>query len=93
LEMGANFSEEESAFQLLIGLPQTSEWRMFKSQVKQWLHDACSGTVITSALNNGGSISATFQHNPLTFESCSTCICSEASHQLNEKALASPGFE
>ncbi|KAF8834253.1 hypothetical protein BDN67DRAFT_873572, partial [Paxillus ammoniavirescens] len=40
LEMGANFSEEESVFQLLTGLPQTSEWRMFKSQVEQRLHNA-----------------------------------------------------
>ncbi|KIJ05363.1 hypothetical protein PAXINDRAFT_93574 [Paxillus involutus ATCC 200175] len=92
-EMGANFSEEESVFQLLTGLPQSSEWRMFKSQVKQQLHNAYSGTVISSALNHGGSISATFQHNPLTFESCSTRICSEASCQLNEKALAGPGSE
>ncbi|KIK95343.1 hypothetical protein PAXRUDRAFT_140857, partial [Paxillus rubicundulus Ve08.2h10] len=93
LEMGANFSEEESVFQLLTQLPQSSEWRMFKSQVEQRLHDVYSGTVISSALNHGGSISATFQHNPLTFESCSTRICSEASRQLNEKALASPGSE
>ncbi|KIL00098.1 hypothetical protein PAXRUDRAFT_776086 [Paxillus rubicundulus Ve08.2h10] len=35
LEMGANFSEEESVFQLLIGLPLSSKWRMFKSQLKQ----------------------------------------------------------
>ncbi|KIK91249.1 hypothetical protein PAXRUDRAFT_149909, partial [Paxillus rubicundulus Ve08.2h10] len=28
---------------------------------------------------------------PLTFESCSTCICGEASCQLNEKTLAGPG--
>ncbi|KIK89787.1 hypothetical protein PAXRUDRAFT_802107 [Paxillus rubicundulus Ve08.2h10] len=35
LEMGANFSEEEFVFQLLIRLPQSSEWRMFKSQVEQ----------------------------------------------------------
>ncbi|KAF8833427.1 hypothetical protein BDN67DRAFT_876164, partial [Paxillus ammoniavirescens] len=33
LEMGANFSEEESVFQLLTGLPQSPEWRMFKSQL------------------------------------------------------------
>ncbi|KIK81355.1 hypothetical protein PAXRUDRAFT_156295 [Paxillus rubicundulus Ve08.2h10] len=35
LEMGANFSEEESVFQLLTGLPLSSEWRMFKSQLEQ----------------------------------------------------------
>ncbi|KIK92933.1 hypothetical protein PAXRUDRAFT_115552, partial [Paxillus rubicundulus Ve08.2h10] len=93
LEMGANFSEEESVFQLLTGLPQTSEWRMFKSQVEQRLHDTYFGTVITSALNNGGSISATFQYNPMTFKSCSTHICGEASCQLNEKTLAGPGSE
>ncbi|KIJ10393.1 hypothetical protein PAXINDRAFT_35786, partial [Paxillus involutus ATCC 200175] len=79
LKMGANFSEEESVFQLLIGLPQTSKWRMFKSQIEQQLHNAYSGTVITSALNNGTSISATFQHNPITFELCSMRICGEAS--------------
>ncbi|KIK82112.1 hypothetical protein PAXRUDRAFT_154518, partial [Paxillus rubicundulus Ve08.2h10] len=84
---------EESVFQLLTGLPQSLEWRMFKSQLEQWLHDAYSGTVITSALNSSGSISVTFQHNPMTFESCSTCICSEASHQLNEKNLIGPRSE
>ncbi|KIK79507.1 hypothetical protein PAXRUDRAFT_79907, partial [Paxillus rubicundulus Ve08.2h10] len=93
LEMGANFSEEESVFQLLTGLPQSPEWRMFKSQLEQQLHDAYSGTIITSALNSGGSISATFQHNPMTFESCSTRICGEASHQLNEKNLTGPESE
>ncbi|KIK74966.1 hypothetical protein PAXRUDRAFT_174232, partial [Paxillus rubicundulus Ve08.2h10] len=35
LEMGANFSEEESVFQLLTGLPLSSEWRMFKSLLEQ----------------------------------------------------------
>ncbi|KIK78273.1 hypothetical protein PAXRUDRAFT_164425, partial [Paxillus rubicundulus Ve08.2h10] len=60
LEMGANFSEEVSVFQLLSGLPQTSEWRMFKSQIEQWLHDAYLGTMISSTLNNGSSISAIF---------------------------------
>ncbi|KIK90655.1 hypothetical protein PAXRUDRAFT_151427, partial [Paxillus rubicundulus Ve08.2h10] len=93
LKMCANFSEEESVLQLLTGLPQNPEWRMFKSQIEQHLHDAYSGTVITSTLNNGGSISATFQHNPMTFESCSTRICGEASHQINKKALSRPGSE
>ncbi|KIK90601.1 hypothetical protein PAXRUDRAFT_78893, partial [Paxillus rubicundulus Ve08.2h10] len=67
LEMGTNFSEEESIFQLLTGLPQSPEWRMFKSQLEQWLHDTYSGTVITSDLNSSRSISVTFQHNPMTF--------------------------
>ncbi|KIK78146.1 hypothetical protein PAXRUDRAFT_164782, partial [Paxillus rubicundulus Ve08.2h10] len=87
LKMGANFSEE-SVFQLLTGLPLPSEWRMFKSQLEQQLHDAYSGTIegtlylftiITSALGVGNSISATFQHNAMTFNSCSTHICGEAS--------------
>ncbi|KAF9223356.1 hypothetical protein BS17DRAFT_671238, partial [Gyrodon lividus] len=30
LEMGVNFSEEESVFQLLTGLPLSSKWRLFK---------------------------------------------------------------
>ncbi|KIK79078.1 hypothetical protein PAXRUDRAFT_162253 [Paxillus rubicundulus Ve08.2h10] len=85
LEMGTNFSKEESVFQLLTRLPQHPEWRMFKSQIEQCLHNEYSGTVITSTLNNGSSISATFQHNPMTFESCSTRICGEASRQMNEK--------
>ncbi|KIK90654.1 hypothetical protein PAXRUDRAFT_151449 [Paxillus rubicundulus Ve08.2h10] len=93
LEMGTNFSEEESVFQLLTGLPQSFEWRMFKSQLEQWLHDAYSGTIITSALNSGGSISVTFQHNPMTFKSCLMCICGKASCQLNEKNLTGPGSE
>ncbi|KIK91867.1 hypothetical protein PAXRUDRAFT_111462, partial [Paxillus rubicundulus Ve08.2h10] len=93
LEMGANFSEEESVFQLLTGLPLSSKWRMFKSQLEQRLHDAYSGTVITSALGVGNSISATFQHNAMTFNSCSTHICGEVSCQLNDKALAGPGSE
>ncbi|KIK95568.1 hypothetical protein PAXRUDRAFT_125410, partial [Paxillus rubicundulus Ve08.2h10] len=93
LKMGTNFSKEESIFQLLTGLPQSPEWRMFKSQIEQCLHDAYSETVITSALNNGSSISATFQHNLMTFESCSTWICGEVSCQINEKALAGPGSE
>ncbi|KIK94330.1 hypothetical protein PAXRUDRAFT_111153, partial [Paxillus rubicundulus Ve08.2h10] len=93
LETGAKFSEEESVFQLLTGLPQTSKWRMFKSQIEQRLHDGYLGTMITSALNNGASISATFQHNPITFELCSTRICGEVSRQLNEKTLAGPGSE
>ncbi|KIK96478.1 hypothetical protein PAXRUDRAFT_138349 [Paxillus rubicundulus Ve08.2h10] len=93
LEMGANFSEEESVFQLLTGLPLSSEWRMFKSLLEQQLHDAYSGTVITSTLGAGNSISATFQHNAMTFDSCSTRICGEASRQLNKKALTGPGLE
>ncbi|KIK78591.1 hypothetical protein PAXRUDRAFT_114427, partial [Paxillus rubicundulus Ve08.2h10] len=93
LEMGTNFSKEESVFQLLTGLPQNPEWRMFKFQIEQRLHDVYSGTIITSALNNSGSISATFQHNPMTFESCLTWICGEALCQINEKALAGPGSE
>ncbi|KAF8836927.1 hypothetical protein BDN67DRAFT_910177, partial [Paxillus ammoniavirescens] len=87
LKMGANFSKEELAFQLLTGLPQTSEWRMFKSQVEQHLHDAYSRTIITSVFNNGGFISATFQHNPMTSESCLTCIY-EYTHMVSTSSSA-----
>ncbi|KAF9227041.1 hypothetical protein BS17DRAFT_860915 [Gyrodon lividus] len=91
--MGANFSKEESVFQLLTGLPLSSEWRLFKLQIEQHLHDADSRTVITSALGARASISTTFQHNAMTFNSCSTRICGEASCQLNKKALNGPGSE
>ncbi|KIK89779.1 hypothetical protein PAXRUDRAFT_802083 [Paxillus rubicundulus Ve08.2h10] len=93
LEMGANFSEEDSVFQLPTRLPLSSKWRLFKSQIEQHLHDTYSGTVIMSTLGAGTSISATFQHNAMTFNSCSTHICGEAYCQLNEKALSGPGLD
>ena len=94
LEMGAVYSDAEAIFQLLTGLPTTSDWQLFRAQQEQALHNSQAPSVIRSVLADGTAVSTTIQSASITFDSCAAHISSEATRLLNERLVVSgPGSE
>ncbi|KAG2037727.1 hypothetical protein BDR03DRAFT_1010556 [Suillus americanus] len=92
--MGASYSDEEAVFNVLTGLPLSSVWQLFHTQLEQCMHDSFSATVISSALTGSGNpITASFQMNALMFKSCMACITAEASRMVNihSASVSGPG--
>lgn len=89
--MGATYSDKEAVFNLLSGLSTSSALQLFHMQLEQHMHDSFSATVISSALSSGNPISASFQTNGLTFDSCMAQITAEAAHMVNTHPIGTPG--
>lgn len=94
--MGTSYSDEEAVFNILTGLPSSSSWQLFRTQLEQRMHDSFSATVVSSVLTGSGNpITASFQTNALTFESCTARITAEASRMINihPTTASGPGSE
>jgi hypothetical protein len=92
--MGATYSDEEAVFHLLTGLPTTSAWQQFRTQLEQRMHDNFSATMVSAAVATGAPVPATIQTGALTFENCAARITAEAARQVNAKTvLSGPGSE
>jgi hypothetical protein len=89
--MGAAYSDEEAVFNLLMGLPSSPAWQLFYTQLEQCMHDSFSAIVVSSSISSGALILVLFQTNSITFDSCTSCISSEATHMLNVQPTVTPG--
>ncbi|KAI9463820.1 hypothetical protein HD554DRAFT_2282646, partial [Boletus coccyginus] len=81
IQMGISYSNKESIFDLLQGLPEAIEWQIFREFTMNWMTSTTSTTTTTTT------------PAPLTFEDVVKLFMEKANAIVRKQKLAGPGSE